>query len=218
VGRAACPGDDSLGQQCLEQQLLSALQLPALELVIRCRKHLSAAVALQQGWACSTARQPLNCFGRVDSSTLAAALLQLHFAQQLSLTGLQRCACAHPAANNCCTPTLSLKSCCFLVMCWLPAGRHERRYICWKLEVGQLPGNGQRVASSACLRLAHRRLYLVAEHMAGAGGYAAAVFLSCFWCKLCFFVLNACWGSNACLGHAVRCTWWRSTWRAQVGA
>ncbi|WIA41492.1 hypothetical protein OEZ86_008867 [Tetradesmus obliquus] len=48
------------------------------------------------------------------------------------------------------------------------SGRHERRYIVWKLEVGQLPGNGQRVASSQCLRLRHRRLYLVAEHMGDA--------------------------------------------------
>jgi hypothetical protein len=54
------------------------------------------------------------------------------------------------------------------------AGRHERRYICWKLEVGQLPGNGQRVASSQCLRLRHRRLYLVAEHMGDAGGASSA--------------------------------------------
>jgi hypothetical protein len=58
-----------------------------------------------------------------------------------------------------------LASCCISP----PPGRHERRYICWKLEVGQLPGNGQRVASSQCLRLRHRRLYLVAEHMGDAG-------------------------------------------------
>eukprot|EP00879_Flechtneria_rotunda_P033645 GHRR01037282.1.p1 GENE.GHRR01037282.1~~GHRR01037282.1.p1 ORF type:complete len:465 (+),score=139.83 GHRR01037282.1:84-1478(+) len=47
-------------------------------------------------------------------------------------------------------------------------GCHDRRYLTWKLEVGQLPGNGQRVASSQSLRLRHRRFYLVAEHIAEA--------------------------------------------------
>lgn len=70
-----------------------------------------------------------------------------------------------------------MHSVAFLLLLLLPppSGRHERRYIVWKLEVGQLPGNGQRVASSQCLRLRHRRLYLVAEHMGDAGGGVAVL-------------------------------------------